>query len=176
MRPQLVEQKMEEITRKAAANRQEKKPLTPEQVAAKDARLDVQVARVNSKLDPSLQLDASRVKGIARERRYDNVFYASLGQIERNAEKGNHTPGPYDYLTTGRVSQLPKLRMDGGLSRNAGATGFQPRNEKAPEIHGGSHEAIGRSIKKLGTAMAPQGRTQDVRSDAEKEQDREIER
>jgi hypothetical protein len=173
-RPQLVEQKKAEITSKAAANRGEKKPLTPEQVAAKDARLDVQVARLNSKLDPSLHLDPERVKEIAKERKYDNVFYSTLGQIERNAEKGKHTPDPYDYLATGRVSQLPKLRLDGGLSRNAG-TGFQAHSEKAPEITGGSNEAIGRSIKKLGTAMAPKGRTQDVRSDAEKEQDRENE-
>ena len=36
-------------------------------------------------------------------------------------------------------------------------------------------QALERSIKKLGTAMAPKGRTQDVRSDAEKEQDRENE-
>ena len=49
-RRERVEQKVEEITSKAAANRKEKAPLTPEQIAAKDARLDVQVARVNSKL------------------------------------------------------------------------------------------------------------------------------
>lgn len=41
-RRQLVEQQVGEITSKAAANRKEKKPLTLEQTAAKDARLDVQ--------------------------------------------------------------------------------------------------------------------------------------
>lgn len=168
-RPQLVEQKKEEISSKAAANRAEKKPLTPEQVAAKDARLDAQVARLNSKLEPRLHLDPKRVKDIAKERKYDNVFYATLGQIERNAEKGKHTPDPYDYLATGRVSKLPQLRLDGGLSARSGAKPFEYNYEKPREITGGSNEAIGRSIKKLGTAMAPKGRTQDVRSDAEKE-------
>lgn len=168
-RAQLVEQKKEEITSKAAANRGEKKPLTPEQVAAKDARLDAQVARLNSKLEPRLHLDPSRVKDIAKERKYDNVFYATLGQIERNAEKGKHTPDPYDYLATGRVSKLPQLRLDGGLSARSGAKPFEYNYEKPREITGGGNEAIGRSIKKLGTAMAPKGRTQDVRSDAEKE-------
>jgi len=174
-RPQLVEQKKEEITSKAAANRQEKKPLTPEQVAAKDARLDTQLARLNSKLEPRLHLDPERVKDIAKERTYDNVFYSTLGQIERNAEKGKFTPDPYDYLTTGRVSQLPQLRLDGGLSARAGAKPFEYNFEKPREITGGGNEAISRSIKKLGTALAPKGRAQDVRSEAEKEQAREQE-
>lgn len=174
-RPQLVEQKKEEITSKAAANRREKKPLTPEQVAAKDARLDTQVARLNSKLDVDLQLDPSRVKEIAKERNYDQVFYSTLGQIERNAEKGKYTPDPYDYLATGRVSRLPRLRLDGGLSARSGGKPFDYNYEKPREITGGSTAALGSSIKKLGTAMAPKGRTQDVRSDAEKKQDRESE-
>lgn len=103
------------------------------------------------------------------------MFYSTLGQIERNAEKGNHTPDSYDYLATGRVSRLPQLRLDGGLSGKTSGTRFQPDTQKSPEIHGGSGEAIGRSIKKLGTAMAPKGRTQDVRSDAEKEREQEWE-
>ena len=170
-RPQLVEQKKAEITSKAAANRGEKKPLTPEQVAAKDARLDVQVARLNAKLEPRLHLDPERVKEVAKERKYDQVFYSTLGQIERNAEREKFTPDPYDYLATGRVSQLPQLRLDGGLSgRAGGAKPFEHKYEKPPEITGGSDAVLSRSIKKLGTAMAPKGRTQDVRSDAEKEQ------
>jgi hypothetical protein len=95
-RKQLVAEKADEITTKAAANKREKKPLTEVQLAAKDARLDTQVARVNSKLPNSNQLDPERVKEVAKERKYDNVFYATLGQIERNAEKGTHTPGPYE--------------------------------------------------------------------------------
>jgi hypothetical protein len=174
-RRQRVEQKVEEITSKAAANRKEKKPLTPEQIAAKDARLDVQVARLNSKLDPSLQLDSRQVIEIAKDRKYDQVFYSTLGQIERNAEKGKYTPDPYDYLATGRVSRLPQLRMDGGLSGRKTGPAFQPDKQRSPQIHGGSGEAITRSIKKLGSAMTHKGRTQDVRSDAEKEQDQEYE-
>ena len=135
----------------------------------------MQVARLNSKLDPSLHLDPNRVKEVAKERKYDQVFYSTLGQIERNAEKGKYTPDPYGYLTTGRVSQLPQLRMDGGLSGKTAGSRFQPSNEKSPEIHGGSGEAIGRSIKKLGKAMDPKGRTQDVRSDAEKAQEQKWE-
>ena len=170
-RPQLVEQKKAEITSKAAANRGEKKPLTPEQVAAKDARLDVQVARLNAKLEPRLHLDPERVKEVAKERKYDQVFYSTLGQIERNAEREKFTPDPYDYLATGRVSQLPQLRLDGGLGgRAARDKPLEHNYEKPREITGGSDAVLSRSIKKLGTAMAPKGRTQDVRSDAEKEQ------
>lgn len=95
-RKQLIAEKAEEITSKAAANKREKKPLTLEQLAAKDARLDTQVARLNSKLDAHEQLDPARVKEIAKERSYDNVFYDRLGKIERNAEKGTYTRKPYD--------------------------------------------------------------------------------
>jgi hypothetical protein len=172
-RPQLVEQKKEEITSKAAANRKEKKPLTPEQVAAKDARLDAQVARLNSKLQPHLHLDPERVKDIAKERKYDNVFYAILGKIERNAEREIHTPGPYDYLATGRVSRLPQLRLDGGLSA-ARESGPAPTiEEKRPQIIGGSAAAFMLSIQRLSQALVVPARTQDVRSEAEKKQESE---
>ncbi|MFD2719696.1 DUF5712 family protein [Hymenobacter monticola] len=174
-RPQLVAQKKEEITRKAAANRQEKKPLTPEQMAAKDARLDGQVARLNSKLDPSLHLDASRVKSIAKERQYDQVFYSTLGQIERNAEKGKYTPDPYGYLTTGRVSRLPQLRMDGGLSAVPEPQPAYSNADNSPQIRGGSAAAFALSIQRLSRAMVPPTRTQDVRSEAEKKQESEQE-
>jgi hypothetical protein len=86
--------------------------LTEVLLAAKDARLDVQVARVNSKLADTQQLDPKRVKEIAKERKYDNVFYATLGKIERKAEKGTYTPNPYDYLSAGRVSKTGALQMD----------------------------------------------------------------
>ncbi|WP_022826200.1 DUF5712 family protein [Hymenobacter norwichensis] len=174
-RRQRVEQKVEEITSKAAANRKEKKPLTPEQLAAKDARLDVQVARLNSKLDPSLQLDPSRVKDIAKERKYDNVFYATLSQIERNAEKGKYTPQPYHYLATGRVAQEPKLYTGRAIDPNREFSTPLPKRREEPTLAAGM-QALERSAKKLGTAMAPKSRTQDVRSDAEKEQEQEWER
>ena len=174
-RLQLVEQKKEEITSKAAANRKEKKPLTPEQIAAKDARLDAQVARLNSKLEPRLHLDPERVKDIAKERMYDQVFYSTLGQIERNAERGKHTPDPYDYLSTGRVSRLPQLRLDGGLSA-ARESGPAPAiEENRPQIIGGSAAAFMLSIQRLSQALVAPARTQDVRSEAEKKQESEPE-
>ena len=174
-RRQLVAEKVEEITSKAAANRKEKKPLTPEQIATRDARLDGQVARVNSKLMAHEQLDPARVKAIAKERKYDNVFYATLGQIERNAEKGKDTPGPYTYLTTGRVTREPQLRTDRNREPNPEfATRLPKRQQEPAELPGIA--ALQRSVNKLGTALAAKGRSQDVRSDAEKEQDREIER
>lgn len=177
-RTQLVAEKAEEITSKAAANRKEKKPLTPEQIAAKDARLEFQVARVNAKLDASMQLDPALVKEAAKGRKYDNVFYGTLGQIERNAEKGTYTPDPYQYLTTGRVSQLGTLQLDGGRSRHAVPTPTYPKTERSPEIHGSTAEAFERAILRLSGAMAPNARAQDVRSEAEKkpaqEQDQEM--
>ena len=172
-RTQLVAEKAEEITRKAAANRQEKKALTPEQVAAKDARLDAQVARVNSKLPPTMQLDPEQIKVAAKERKYDNVFYDRLGKIERNAEKGTHTPEPYQYLTTGRVSQLPILDMTGGIKPALNYT--YPKNEKTPMIQGGIAQGLQRSIDRLSRAMAPTSRNQDVRSEVEKAQESEYE-
>ena len=169
-RRQLVDQKVEEITSKAAANRKEKPPLTAEQIAAKDARLDVQVARVNTKLPARDQLDPARVKEAARERNYDNVFYATLGQVERNAEKGKHTPEPYAYLTTGRVAREPQLRTGRSLDPSAQFSTPLPKRREEPEQSAGI-QALQRSVKKLGTALAPKGRTQDVRSDTEKEQE-----
>ena len=174
-RPQMVAEKAQEITDKAAANRKEKPPLTAGQVAAKDARLDVQVARVNSKLLPHEQLDPARVKDAARERNYDNVFYGRLGRVERNAEEGKHTPDPYQYLTTGQVSKVPGLKMDGGVSLSPGSAPTYAKSDRAPEIHGGSTQMLERSIKKLGKAMAPTGKSQDVRSDTEKAQEQEWE-
>ena len=174
-RRERVAEKVEEITSKAAANRREKKPLIPEQIAAKDARLDVQIARVNSKLMAHEQLDPARVKDIAKERKYDNVFYATLGQIERNAEKGKDTPDPYSYLTTGRVTREPQLRMGRSLDPNEHFSTPLPKRRPEPEQAPGI-AALQRSVNKLASALATKGRTQDVRSDAEKEQDREIER
>lgn len=174
-RRERVAEKVEEITSKAAANRREKKPLTPEQMAAKDARLDVQVARVNTKLMAHEQLDPARVKAIAKERNYDKVFYATLGQIERNAEKGKDTPDPYAYLTTGRVTREPRLRTGRNLDHSAEFSTRLPKRQQEP-VESPGIAALQRSVNKLASALAPKGRTQDVRSDAEKAQDREYER
>lgn len=171
-RQQRIAEKAEEITTKAAANKREKKPLTPEQIAAKDARLDTQVARVNSKLGDWEQLDPQRVKNTAKERGYDNVFYATLGKIERNAEKGTHTPDPYQYLATGRVSRLAELQTE---STRVVPEVSYPKEEKQAEITGGFASGLTQSINRLSRAMAPKGKAQDVRSEAEKQQDRENE-
>ena len=177
-RQERVEQNAEEITSKAAANRKEKKPLTPEQIAAKDARLDTQVARVNAKLDASMQLDPARVKEAAKERKYDNVFYATLGQIERNAEKGNYTPRPYDYLTTGRVSRVPQIREVRAIDPEVAFGVLQPSPGRAPAPAGPSAGVMKmmRSMNRLAAALAPKAHTQDMRSEAEKEQPWEWER
>jgi hypothetical protein len=164
-RKQLIAEKADEITTKAEANKREKKPLTAQQLVAKDARLDGQVARLNSKLEVSEHLDPTKVKEAAKERGYDNIFYDRLGKIERNAEKGNHTPDPYQYLATGRVSQLPQLRAES--SRSLPEVTY-PKRDKEPEITGGVMSALEKTINRLSLAMPPRGSTQDVRSEAEK--------
>jgi Family of unknown function (DUF5712) len=180
-RQQLVAQKAEEITSKAAANRKEKKPLTPEQVAAKDARLDVQVARANTKLPDTAQLDPARVKEAAKERNYDNVFYDRLGKIERNAEKGTHTPEPYQYLATGRVAKEPQLLFSEGIDPTILFATPLPKRQPEPEQMAGmlalerSMLALEQSIQKIARALVPQGRTQDVRSETEQAHDRDYE-
>lgn len=105
-RQQRVAEKAADIKARAAANR---KPLTTEQVAAKGARLDVQVVRVNTKLAMDSQLEVELVKAIANERSYDNTFYNALGKIERNAERGIFTPEHYSYLRSGRVQRSGTL-------------------------------------------------------------------
>ncbi|MDJ0367692.1 DUF5712 family protein [Hymenobacter sp. H14-R3] len=171
-RKQLIAEKADEITTKAAANKREKKPLTEVQIAAKDARLDTQVARVNSKLDESLQLDPARVKEAAKERNYDNVFYDRLGKIERNAEKGSATHNPYDYLATGRISKAGELRMNDVASFYP--TPPAPKQDKQPDF-GNGISSIQQTINIMSRALAVKSKTQDVRSEAEKEQDYEYE-
>lgn len=166
-RKQLIAEKAHEITTKAAANKREKPPLTEAQIAAKDARLDVQVARLNSKLDTSQQLDPQRVKEAAKERSYDNVFYATLGKIERNAEKGTYTPNPYDYLTTGRVSQAGELRMNVEASEDFAPAPTYPERAKEPATWAESGSTLQRAINRLASALAAMSKTQEVRSEAE---------
>ena len=174
-RKQLVAEKAGEITSKAAENRKEKKPLTPEQLAAKDARLDVQVGRLNSKLSAGDGLDPEKVKEAARARGYDMVFYATLGRIERAAEAGNHTVHPYQYLTTGRVGAIATLRVEGAArTREPDGVTYAPR-EKQPQIQSSENAGFERSISKMMQAMKPKGRAQDVRSEAEQQRDSEME-
>ena len=171
-RRQLVAEKAAEITRKAAADKREKKPLTAEQLVAKDARLDTQIARVNSKLSADNQLDPERVKEAAKARGYDNVFYATLGKVERNAEQGKFTPDPYSYLATGRVSKLLELRDD---TQPWPPTPTYPPGEKEVDISQGIANTLEQSITRISRALAQKSRTQDVRSEAEKQRDHELE-
>ena len=169
-RRERVKENAEEITSKAAANRQEKKPLTPEQIATKDARLDVQTARVNAKLLDYQQLDPDRVKQAAKVRNYDNVFYDRLGKIERGAEKGNFPAQPYDYLTTGRVAREPQLRTGRAIDPMVEFAPRQPKRREAPQQSAGM-AVMQKSVNQLAMALGTTGRTQDVRSEAEKKQD-----
>jgi len=176
-RQQLIAEKAEEITSKAACNKREKKPLTAAEltakIAAKDARLDVQVVRVNSKLDADQQLDPERVKEVAKKRGYDNVFYFTLGKIERRAEQGTYTHNPYDYLTTGRVREAGKLRMPEG--NEFYPTPTYPKSEKQSQAPAVTISSLAQTIDRLSRAMVPKTRAQDVRSEAEKEVDKEQE-
>ena len=172
-RQELIAEKAAEITNKAAANKREKQPLSEARIAAKDARLDDQVARVNAKLDASQQLDPARVKEVAKERRYDDIFYMTLGKIERNAERGTYTPNPYDYLATGRVHRLKQLDL--AEWNDPIPTPNYPAQERAPAISGGSHYALGQAVNRLAEALAPKNQAQDVRSEAEKADEYESE-
>jgi hypothetical protein len=173
-RKQLVAEKADEITTKAAANKREKKPLTEIQIAAKDARLDTQVARVNSKLHDTNQLDPERVKQAAKERGYDHVFYDRLGKIESNAEKGTYTPSPYDYLATGRVAREPELRVGKAVNPLATFSNTTPMREPESEMSAGLR-ALEQTVARLSRALALKSHTQDVRSDVEKAQEYEPE-
>lgn len=101
-----VAQKEISITEQAAANRV-RKPLTDEQVAAKDAKLDERIVRLNQKI--SEQLDPVQVKEIAKELNYDTQFYWRLSQLERDADRGNYVPERPAYLLTGKKAEVDKL-------------------------------------------------------------------
>lgn len=73
-RQQRVEEKATDIQRKAAANR-ERQPLTPAQLAAKDVRLEGQVARLNQQAPDPYQVDPQNVIELARASNYDHGFY-----------------------------------------------------------------------------------------------------
>lgn len=170
-REKRVAEKAADIKERAAAQK-EKKVLTPEQIEAKDAHLDKQVARVNSKLDPTQQLDPTRVKEAAKARGYDNIFYARLGQLEKNAEKKKHTPDPYEYLSTGKVQKVGELREMPGQQMVYVEPPARP--QKQPTISP-AFQSLARTMTQLSHAMATKSRTQDVRSEEEKVRDYEHE-
>jgi hypothetical protein len=173
-RKELIAEKAEEITTKAAANKREKKPLTAQQITAKDARLDTQVARVNFKLDASQQLDPEQVKQAAKARNYDDIFYRRLSNVERNAEKGIYTPSPHQYLTTGRVVQLAALQVTVGGPPVRAVRSVRPEQLAAPSMSAGLR-ALEQAASRLARAMTPASKTQDVRNETEKEADKEQE-
>lgn len=105
-----VAQKVASITARAAANRI-RNPLTEEQVAAKDAKLDEQIARLNGKIYE--QLDPAQVKEIAKELNYDTSFYRRLSQLERDADRGNYFPERPAYLLTGKKVEINELLYPG---------------------------------------------------------------
>jgi len=170
---ELVAQKAAEITSKAAANKPEKKALTPEQLATKlalkDARLDVQVARINTKLLDGNKLDPERVKAVARERDYDNSFYFTLGKVERNAEKGHYVGDPYAYLSTGLVARVPEVLEGKSINPSDYYTPLparRPEPEQSPMV-----EAMTRIMNKISRSFAEVDEAQDSRSDREREQE-----
>jgi hypothetical protein len=170
-RAKRVAEKAADIKEKAASQK-EKKPLTPAQIEAKDARLDVQVARVNSKLDATQQLDPVQVKDAAKERGYDNIFYARLGQLERNAEKKKFTPEPYEYLRTGHVQKVGALREM--PSQKMEYTETAPRAPRQPTLSV-AFQSLERTMSQLSRALATKARAQDVRSEEEKARDYDYE-
>lgn len=173
-RPERVAQKAAEITDRAAAVRGEKKPLTPAQLAAKEARLDAQVERVNTKLGEGQQLDAGRVQQAAQARGYDRVFYTTLGRIERNAEAGKYTRRPYDYLATGRVSQRAtlQLEMGGPPRREQPERPVQAAREAKPSA---GMRVLEQTMNDLARALSMATRIQDMRSKAEKDSEKDSE-
>ena len=151
-----------------------KKELTPAQLEKKDARLDVQVARLNSKLPDGSHLDPEQVKQVARERKYDDVFYKTLGKIERNAETGKLTIEPMEYLRTGRVQRGTQLTdwepQQGPPPMSAKAREILSRHPK--DGLGSAIPSIERSIGRMAAAMKPRTtRSQDMRSEEERERD-----
>ena len=114
-RAERVAEKARAITEKAAAQR-EKKALTPAQLVAKDARLSLQVARINTKLDVTQQMEVGHVQAAARARGYDQTFYTILGRVEQKATQKIYIPSPYEYLRTGHVQQAPRLHEQPALA------------------------------------------------------------
>ena len=105
-----VAQKVAAITERAAANRV-RKPMTEEQVAAKDVKLEEQVARLNGKIYE--QLDPAQVKEIAKELNYAPQLYWRLSQLERDADRGNYVPDRPAYLLTGKKADISELLEPG---------------------------------------------------------------
>ena len=164
-----VAQTAQEIKAGAAG----KKQLTPEQMAVKDARLDVQVARANAKLPATHQLDPERVKEIAKATNYDKLFYTRLGQLERQAEARNPHLFPYEYLHHNR-NEKGKSEPEPRLASQLPSLKPIPKSEKT-FTNDYTHTHLNAVIAKLSAGLRGPGRTQDVRSEEEKRRDQEME-
>ncbi len=118
-----VAHKVAAITERAAANRV-RKPLTEEQVATKNVKLDEQIARLNGKIYE--QLDSAQVKEIAKELNYAPQLYWRLSQLERDADRGNYVPDRPAYLLTGKKADISELLEPGEKFFSASdGTGWQ---------------------------------------------------
>ncbi|MFD2788025.1 DUF5712 family protein [Hymenobacter rubripertinctus] len=154
-RRKLIWERAEYIHRRAKEN--SKRELTPEKIGQKETRLEAQLIRINSKLITGQKLDPDRVKEAARERNFDDVFYKTLGKIERRAEAGRITIDPIEHLTTGWVQQGVAFKK------------WQPQQAPPPmsrELHdiltrqpkpgvGSAVAAIERRIQELASATQP---------------------
>ncbi|AMR25507.1 hypothetical protein A0257_22725 (plasmid) [Hymenobacter psoromatis] len=134
----------------------------------------MQVARVNTKLTERQQLDPAQVKQSAKARGYDNVFYATLGKMERKAEQGAYPHDPYEFLRTGR-GQRADVLLEVIRERPVYNEPAIPARRPQP-VTSATRQAFERSLNKLSRATTPKTRTQDVRSEEEKARDYEQER
>lgn len=168
---QRVAAKAADITARAAANNRERKPMTPEQLAAKAAKIDSRIERINFFLSATSQLDTERVREIAKTRNHDSIFYGCLRSIERNAEKGSYPKNAYEFLATGEKSKGPTLDPLGEKPQ-VPAVDYTYRKRT---VVTDTFQGLNQSVRQLSHALAPKIRTADVRSEAEKRRDYEQE-
>ncbi|WP_223654258.1 DUF5712 family protein [Hymenobacter psoromatis] len=159
-RAERVAEKARAITEKAAAQR-EKKVLTPAQLVAKDARLMLQVSRINTRLDVTQQLEAEQVQAAARMRGYDQTFFTILGRVEQKAAQKIYIPSPYEYLRTGRVQQAPRLQEQPALVPIA--TELPPPMHLQPAESRTAVQPLERLIAQLDHELAAEARAQSLR-------------
>lgn len=161
-RAERVAEKARDITEKAAAQR-EKKVLTPAQLTAKDARILLQVARINTKLDRSQQLEVEQVQAAARARGYDQTFFTILGRVEQKAAQKIYTPSPYEYLRTGHVQQAPRLHEHATVAPVA--TELPPPKRLQPVESRTAVQPLERLIAQLSHELASEARAQSLRQE-----------
>jgi hypothetical protein len=162
-RAERVAEKARAITEKAAAQR-EKRTLTPAQLEAKDARLALQVARINSKLDVTQQLETAQVQAAGRVRGYDQTFFTVLGRVEKKAEQKIYTPSPYEYLRTGQVQG--KLRPQEQTVRAPVVTALPALRSPQPVELRTYVRPLERLIAQLAQEVAAEAHTKPLRQES----------